>query len=300
MSIVKESNFVQIAGWMITDLNLSGSELLCYAIIYGFSQDEKSLFMGSLKYLMGWMNVSQPTVLAALDKLIKKGYIKKIEDIKNNVRYCYYMAFNRETIKAKGGTKEILVPTKDSLDNNIDNNNTDNTLSELKNSSKDIYQQDVLFIEFWSKYNKSVDKKKAFTAFKRLNKKDKLAAIAAIEAYRNSKGQNNKYIKNPTTYIHDRTWENDFADYNKKIAFYDILDTDSDKEKQYKEWMRKNYPDIENTALPLSYSDFVTLRNDYGQDDLLNALDAIYREIYRYRKADINQVLKSYLNDEED
>ena len=159
MSIVKDSNFVQIAGWMITELDLSGSELLCYAIIYGFSQDEKSLFMGSLKYLMGWMNVSQPTVLFALDKLMKKGYIKKIEEIKNNVKYCYYKAFSRETIKAKGGTKEILVPTKDSLDNNIDNNNTDNTLSELNNSSKDIYQQDVLFVEFWSKYKKSVDKK---------------------------------------------------------------------------------------------------------------------------------------------
>ena len=184
--------------------------------------------------------------------------------------------------------------------NNIEVNITDNTLSELNNSSKDIYQQDGLFIEFWSKYNKSVDKKKAFIAFKRLSKKDKLAAIAAIEAYRNSKGQNNKYIKNPTTYIHDRTWENDFADYNKKIAFYDIQPTDSDKEKQYKEWMRQNYPDIENTALPLSYADFVVLRKDYGQEELLNAIDVMYREIYRYRKADIAQVLKSYLADEED
>ena len=131
---------------MITDLNLSGSELLCYAIIYGFSQDEKSLFMGSLKYLMGWMNVSQPTVLTALDKLMKKGYIKKIEEIKNNVRYCYYMAFSRETIKAKGGTKEILVPTKDSLDNNIDNNNKENKKDKNKFLSKKV-EEGSLFPE---------------------------------------------------------------------------------------------------------------------------------------------------------
>jgi predicted transcriptional regulator len=300
MSIVKDSNFVQIAGWMITDLNLSGSELLCYAIIYGFSQDEKSLFMGSLKYLMGWMNVSQPTVLAALDKLMKKGYIKKIEEIKNNVRYCYYMAFNRDTIKAKGGTKEILVPTKDSLDNNIDNNNTDNTLSELNNSSKDIYQQDVLFIEFWSKYNKSVDKKKAFTAFKRLSKKDKLAAIAAIEAYRNSKGQNNKYIKNPTTYIHDRTWEDDFADYNKKVAFYDILESDTDRVKGFKKWMREKFPDIENTGLPLSFEDGKELIERYHTEDVEYVLGEINREFYMYRFKSIAEVAKTMLQDYEE
>lgn len=297
MSIVKDSNFVQIAGWMITDLNLSGSELLCYAIIYGFSQDEKSLFMGSLKYLMGWMNVSQPTVLAALDKLMKKGYIKKIEEIKNNVKYCYYMAFNRDTIKAKGGTKEILVPTKNTLDNNIDNNNTDNTLSELNNSSKDIYQQDVLFIEFWSKYNKSVDKKKAFTAFKRLSKKDKLAAIAAIEAYRNSKGQNNKYIKNPTTYIHDRTWEDDFADYNKKVAFYDILESDTDRVKGFKKWMREKFPDIENCALPLSFEDGKELIERYHTEDVEYVLGEINREFYKYRFKSIAEVAKTMLQD---
>ena len=77
---LKDNNYVQVAGWMITRLGLSGTELLCYAIIYGFSQDEESFFMGSLKYLQNWLNVSQPTVIKALKDLQEKGYIQKIEE----------------------------------------------------------------------------------------------------------------------------------------------------------------------------------------------------------------------------
>ena len=33
-------NYINIQGWMRTDLDLKGNELLVYAIIYGFSQTE--------------------------------------------------------------------------------------------------------------------------------------------------------------------------------------------------------------------------------------------------------------------
>ena len=39
MSKVSPDNYVAIQGWMITDLNLKGNDLLIYAVIYGFSQD---------------------------------------------------------------------------------------------------------------------------------------------------------------------------------------------------------------------------------------------------------------------
>ena len=133
---LKDNNYVQVAGWMIKRLGLSGTELLCYDIIYGFSQDEESIFMGSLKYLQSWLNVSQPTVIRALKELQEKGYIQKIEEVKNKVRYCYYRAFDVETLEGgtkeslEGGTKEILVGgTKESLDNNNNINNNRKTLS---------------------------------------------------------------------------------------------------------------------------------------------------------------------------
>ena len=131
---------------MVKRLNLSGNELLCYAVIYGFSQDGDSLFMGSLKYLQDWMNVSQPTVLKALRGLMDKGLIKKQEIVKNKVKLCYYQAVEepeggtKDSLEGvlkefKGGTKDSLPGgTKESLDNNTIYNNIDN----IKSISNDI------------------------------------------------------------------------------------------------------------------------------------------------------------------
>ena len=48
---LNNKNYIAIADWMVTELNLSARELLIYAIIYGFSQDGGSSFSGSLSYL---------------------------------------------------------------------------------------------------------------------------------------------------------------------------------------------------------------------------------------------------------
>ena len=56
MSKVKEENYISISGWMVTRLGLKGNELLVYAIIYGFSQDDETMFTGSLQYLADWTN----------------------------------------------------------------------------------------------------------------------------------------------------------------------------------------------------------------------------------------------------
>ena len=146
---MKDSNFYTVQGWMINKLHLSGNELICYAIIYGFSQDGMTLFMGSLSYLQKWMNVSQPTVINTLKTLIKKGLLNKHEVEKNNVRLCYY-GINEEAKETLvegtkeilvGGTKESLVGgTKESLPpNNIKNNkeiNKENNKETLETSSR--------------------------------------------------------------------------------------------------------------------------------------------------------------------
>ena len=51
MEKIKPNNFINIQGWMVTELGLKGNELIIYAIIAGFSQDGESNFHGSLSYL---------------------------------------------------------------------------------------------------------------------------------------------------------------------------------------------------------------------------------------------------------
>ena len=70
MSKVSPDNYVAIQGWMITDLNLKGNELLIYAVIYGFSQDGESQFTGSLQYLADWCNSSKESARKVVKNLL--------------------------------------------------------------------------------------------------------------------------------------------------------------------------------------------------------------------------------------
>lgn len=140
MGRVNDENYICIQGWMINKLNLKGNELLVYAIIYGFSQDEESRFTGSLQYLADWTNSSKQGVMKNLKSLADKGYIEKTDRMINGVKFCEYYAtkFNGVLNKVEWGIKHSLIGgIKHSLPNNIDidnkNNNIDNNIDICKN-----------------------------------------------------------------------------------------------------------------------------------------------------------------------
>lgn len=87
--MIRSDSFVIIQGWMLSDLNLKGLDLLVYAIIYSFSKDG-SEFSGSLSYLTEWTNSSNFGVRKSLQNLIDRGLIVKEVTYKNGVRKCSY------------------------------------------------------------------------------------------------------------------------------------------------------------------------------------------------------------------
>ena len=88
---LNEKNYIAIADWMITELDLSSRELLAYAIIYGFSQDGESCFSGSLSYLANWLNMNdRGNVTKILNKLIDKGLIVKEKRSSSTKTWCEY------------------------------------------------------------------------------------------------------------------------------------------------------------------------------------------------------------------
>lgn len=91
-SLVRRESYITLLGWMVTDMDLKGTELLVYAIIYGFSQTEDQRFTGSQTYLAEWTNTTKKNIRNCLTSLIEKGYIEKIEEYRNNVKFCEYVA----------------------------------------------------------------------------------------------------------------------------------------------------------------------------------------------------------------
>jgi len=147
-----EYNYVVIQGWMTKELKLSGNDLLIYALIYGFSQDEESEFYGSRSYIANMFNISLPTVDKSLNNLIKKDLIiKKV--IKNNGIIINTYKISLYPIK------KLYTPYKETLHNNIINNDSNNNLlinntniltsninndtnkNKIKNNKKNLYEK---------------------------------------------------------------------------------------------------------------------------------------------------------------
>ena len=128
-SKVNPANYIAIQGWMVTELNLKGNELIIYACIYGFTQEENQVFTGSLQYLADWTNSTKQGVSKNLKSLVEKGLLIKRDNIVNGVKFCEYRAtkFNGVLNKIEYPMQQSLTGgIKQSLNNNITLNNITN------------------------------------------------------------------------------------------------------------------------------------------------------------------------------
>ena len=101
---MKENNYITIPGFLRTRLDLKGSELIITAIIYGYSQDGNSWFMGKTEYIAEWAGITDKNVLRSLKSLTEKGILEKKEMFVNNkAKRCYYR-FNFECAELQNST----------------------------------------------------------------------------------------------------------------------------------------------------------------------------------------------------
>lgn len=152
-SKVKDENYINIQGWMVTKLGLKGNELLIYAIIYGFSQTEDQTFNGSLQYLADWTNSTKQGVTKNLKALVEKGYIIKEDKYINNVKFCEYYATKLDTVyntvaqgiqqSLTGYTTKFNTHMQQSLTNNI-NDNIDNKLDNIIELKDNVPYQEIV------------------------------------------------------------------------------------------------------------------------------------------------------------
>lgn len=101
---VKPENYIVIQGFMLTDLHLKSTELLVYAVIYGFCQTKQQYFTGNLKYLAEWTNCTVRGVSKCLKSLTEKNLISDIYD-ENGKRCGYTILATQEQSSANIGTK---------------------------------------------------------------------------------------------------------------------------------------------------------------------------------------------------
>ena len=155
---MENTDFVNIQGWMINELNLKGNELIIYALIYGFTKDGVSEFRGSRQYMADWTNTSVRSVQNVVNSLADKGMIEKNNHINKygSLETSGYKAINVPKLSSEKNSlvekkvhegsekssspleKKVHEGSEKSSHNNIDNNIPNNIVDiKEKNIKKE-------------------------------------------------------------------------------------------------------------------------------------------------------------------
>lgn len=135
--MIKDGTFFTVQSFMVTQLGLSGNDLLVYAIIYGFSQDGASVFRGSRQYLADWCNSTVRGIQKNLNRLMELGLIEQVYHSIDN-HEVHYKAIT--TLSEQSSLPKVNKVHKDdeqsasAIDNIADNivNNTENTSTKVE------------------------------------------------------------------------------------------------------------------------------------------------------------------------
>ena len=236
---MKNENYITIQGWMVNNLNLSGNELICYAIIFGFSQDKESAFGGSLNYIAESLNTTKEGARRVIKRLVEKGVIAKTDFVMNGVKFCKYSA-NFDTIDGSTppaykvshpGLQSTPPPGLQSKTNNTNIYNTnDNTSKEIYKEVRFDFKKAVLdlgveeqVLKDWLLVRKNKKAANTETAFKRLVKEIQSSGHSANECIRiaaeNSwQGFKAEWIKRTTYGTNNSTKETRQSDMQERIS----------------------------------------------------------------------------------
>ena len=68
---------------------------------------------------------------------------------------------------------------------------------------------DVSYEKFWTAYDKRVNKKRCELLWYKLSEADRQVCLSKINKYKNYCRMNNRLMKDPDTYIRNRSWEDE-------------------------------------------------------------------------------------------
>lgn len=110
------------------DYDLSITETVALAVVYGFCQDGESDFHGSYNYIARKCKVTRSWAVKIMNGLIAKGLVSKVVTEKNGVKYCSFRIVKGsvETTPPvqklhQGGVETTPGGSVETTPNNIDN-----------------------------------------------------------------------------------------------------------------------------------------------------------------------------------
>lgn len=128
-----------IYDFMTEKLKLKGAQLLVYALVFGFCQNGRGAYDGSISYLAKRTGISSRTAIRILDELVKKKLIKKNEIYTNCVKCCTYEIMTQAVTKCHNPTDKMSQGWCQNVIGGTDKmsyNNKDNNKEYIKDNNK--------------------------------------------------------------------------------------------------------------------------------------------------------------------
>ena len=136
---MKEGTYITIQSWMRTELGLTGNELLAFALVFGFCQDDETEFTGSMNYIAEWLGSTRQTAITTMKKLVEKGLVERVEIKTNGVTFAHFRIiqgvknFDRGVSKdLTGGCQKILPNNNKDITKKDNNRFIPPTLEEIE------------------------------------------------------------------------------------------------------------------------------------------------------------------------
>lgn len=133
--LVNNEHFVTIHGWMRTQLNLKGNDLMVYAIIYSFTQSSEQRCKGSLQFLADWCGATKQGIIKNIKSLLSKKLIAKVENSANGVNRVEYYATEFNTTEFNAPFNIVETPL-----NNV-SEYVEHSLPRNKKSNKERHKE---------------------------------------------------------------------------------------------------------------------------------------------------------------
>nr|UWG20160.1 MAG: Replication initiator protein A (RepA) N-terminus [Bacteriophage sp.] len=167
---MQTESYVVLRPFMVEELGLKGSELVAYALIYGFSQDGESWFTGSAQYVADWCGIARRNAIGVLQRLTDKGLVEKARTGQGCAyRACRNITGDKTSLVMKHhrtGDETSPVTGDETSPNNIGDKNSNNArggrrkLGEFGHvllSDDDEARLDEQFPGLWRDYVTKVD-----------------------------------------------------------------------------------------------------------------------------------------------
>lgn len=210
---MEDTSYYVVNGFMINQLHLKNTELMVYAIIHSFSQNQNGFYVGSLEEIAKWTNSSKRNAKYIVDSLVDRGLIRKEYFLdQNNTTRCMYQAIGGWKYTSTGGgntlpqgveksdtisQKQEKVEQKEIKYSSFNNNIKENNINIIKEKNCNYFKKPTVdeIKEYCKERQNNVDANTFYDFYEskgwlvgKVKMKDWKACVRTWEKYR----QNNK------------------------------------------------------------------------------------------------------------